>query len=382
MKPAIGALECMAMMALVIVLFVVAVIVASSVMAQRRKRAVLQRMLVMSETLAGTGSPLTVDLSKAMRDALQSAGLPPDSVQVRTSIQTTAGPVGVTMAGAGAGGPGLDLERLGVAEVVSISSLTGQRVAALELDAIGAPKRRVTADLGQDQPLERGERVYVLTDPAKPDLVEIAPPSATGGAVLPQGPNRLDPLVLGPQLLKAGAKGKGVVKSVEAQDVPQALAARGLSRWRLEIEVTPEHGWPFRAELETTVSTPQKVAQICHAGAEVAIRYDPKDTKTIGVDSVAMGYGDPYEHLQAAAGVSPEAGPLLAGPGANPFDGSLLRDLGEIERIKLLRHAMPGLGLREAKDMVEGKTPFQLSAEDAVRIQQAMLAAFGGQFRR
>ncbi len=189
---------------------------------------------------------------------------------------------------------------LGVGEVISTSSITGSPVVSLELDAIGAPKRRVTADAIPGQSLDAGDRVYVQIDPNDRSAVTILPPSMTGGQTLPRGMNRLDALVLGPQILKAGAKAKAVVKAAEhiAMGEP-VLAARGFSKWKLELEVTPERGWPYRTELTTSLSSPEKAARIAHVGAEFPVRYDPEDQKTVAIDSIALGYGDPYESIKS-----------------------------------------------------------------------------------
>jgi hypothetical protein len=186
---------------------------------------------------------------------------------------------------------------LGVAEFLSSSTtFDGSRQLSLELDAIGGPKRRVTADVpaNQNVPYSSGDRLYVQLDPRNPDTVTI-PSSTSGGHILPAGSNRLDPIVLGPEVLRSGAVGTAVVRNATSEALANpALAARGFSKWLLELEVTPERGWPYRAELSTSVSTPEKVARICVAGAQVPVRYDPDDPKSIVIDAVAMGYGNPY----------------------------------------------------------------------------------------
>jgi hypothetical protein len=141
--------------------------------------------------------------------------------------------------------------------------------------------------------------VYVVLDPEDPSEVSIAPASITGVRKLPPTANRLDALVLGPQILTAGAKAKGVVKAAESIPLADpALAARGFSKWQLDIEVTPERGWPYRAELTISLSTPEKATRIARVGADVQLRYDPEHPKTIAIDSVAMGYDDPYAALR------------------------------------------------------------------------------------
>lgn len=266
--------------------------------------------------------------------------------RVAQAVQQAMAGVQAGLAGMGpVGAGGLAVSpNLAVAEVLSVSSAaTGTPLATLELDAIGAPKRRVTAEPGAAQTLERGQRLYVLVDPDDPSSVSVAPLSATSGQTLPEGSNRLDALVLGPQILQQGAKGKGVVKSAESTPMGNpALAGRGFSKWVLSIEVTPERGWPFTAELTTTLSTPEKAARIAHAGAEVPIRYDPDDTKTIAIDSIALGYGDPYAQVQAMAGAPSVTvrTTVLGGP-------------DKIQQIAVVRKMVPGMSLKAAKDLVE-----------------------------
>jgi ribosomal protein L7/L12 len=269
---------------------------------------------------------------------------------------------------------------LGVAEVTSVSSWgTDADRVGLELDAIGAPKRNVSAPLPSGLKLENGDRVYVLIDPEDDQDVSILPASMTGGQSLPKGGNRLDALVLGPQLLKSGSQASGVVKSAEPQPLGNpALAAHGMSKWLLELEVQPERGWPYRAELTITLSTPEKAARIAHPGAEVLLRYDPEDPKTLSIDSIAMGYGDPYESLKAFSGgmggVNTAAASGMGGMGgfggapdvsvttrtadAGSGDYKVVLEEGgdkKIHAIKTLRDVRPDLSLKAAKDIVESR---------------------------
>jgi ribosomal protein L7/L12 len=246
---------------------------------------------------------------------------------------------------------------LGVGEIISISSLaTGSPEAILELDAIGAPKRRVVAPLSEGHGLTRGDRIYVLLDQNDPSVVALAPASMTGVQTLPVGANRLDALVLGPQILEAGAKAKGIVKTADSMPMADAtLAARGFSKWRLDLEVTPESGWPYRAELTISLSTPEKAARIAHAGAEVALRYDPDDTKTVSIDSIAMGYGNPYETLSSPTQSTRTVTFTTTTTGSPGGQTVLLVNAGRnpIEVIKTVRSACPGMSLLDAKNLVE-----------------------------
>ena len=245
---------------------------------------------------------------------------------------------------------------LGVAKVLSLSSgLSGPTQVELELDAISAPKRRVSAEVPAGLVLERGDRIYVLVDPGNNETVSILPASMTGGQTLPKDGNRLDALVLGPQILKVGKKAKGIVKTAEPRPLAnEALAARGMSKWYLELEVQPEQGWPYRAELTITLSTPEKTARIAHAGAEVLLRYDPEDQKTVAIDSIAMGYGDPYASLATVTASVTTTGFSMATGGDYKV---VLIDGGDdkIHAIKTLREVRPDLSLKDAKDIIESR---------------------------
>ncbi len=182
--------------------------------------------------------------------------------------------------------------QMGLAQVLASPTTTfdGTRELSLELDAIGSPKRRVSAmlDAGQTDDFAVGSRLYVRLDAQDSSKVYVLP--ANAGPKLPEGSNRLDMVVLGPQMYKNGAHGKAVVKTAD-----KLSSAIGGGTWKLELDVTPERGWPYRAELLTTVSTPEKAARVCVVGAEVPVLYDPDDPKTMCLDSVALGYGNPFQ---------------------------------------------------------------------------------------
>src|SRR5712691_4865374 len=195
--------------------------------------------------------------------------------------------------------------KLGIATVVSVSptATTASRI-VLDLDAIGAARQRVTITQVIDGPAPSvGERVYVLADPHDPAVVALVPGSMTGGERLPATANRLDPVVLGPQLLEQGAKAGGTVLSATAMPMANAaLEKQGCSKWQLTLEVRPENGSPpYRAGLTISLTNPEKAARIADAGAQVPLRYDPSDPQTVSIDSIAMGYGDPYEAVRKLA---------------------------------------------------------------------------------
>jgi ribosomal protein L7/L12 len=111
----------------------------------------------------------------------------------------------------------------------------------------------------------------------------------------------------------------------------------------------------------------------------VLLRYDPEDPKTLSIDSIAMGYGDPYESLKAfSTGVTGMNATAMSGmTGASGFGGPpdvsvtttrtfeagggdykvVLEDGGDkkIHAIKTLRDVRPDLSLKAAKDIVESR---------------------------
>jgi ribosomal protein L7/L12 len=345
----------------IVVIVVMAVVVLLVLLAIRRgvRRARTVRKTVESMTgTAMTGNAFQVQINSAIAAAIE-----------RATAATPVSRMNMALPPEGS---------IGVADVLSVSSLgSGEPDVTLELDAIGAPKRRVMARVTEGQTLARGDRVYVVLDPADPSTVSIAPASMTGGQSLVQGANRLDPLVLGPQILKSGARAKGVVKSAESLPMAESvLAARGFSKWRLELEVTPERGWPYRAELTTSLSTPEKAARIAHAGAQVPLRYDPEDPPTIAIDSVEMGYGNPYENVMAR---EPGIGSTVT-VSVTGYAQVVLIDAGhdKIGVIKALCDVPPGLSLKEAKNFVEGAPSVLkglVSDAEAEKIRQVLEAA-------
>lgn len=188
----------------------------------------------------------------------------------------------------------------GVARVISIAPApNGMSHITLDVDSIGKPLKRVTITQtidGDAPPV--GSRTYLIVDPQNPDLMALMPLSYTGGRTLPEGSNRLDPLALGPQLLHEGAKANGEVLAASAATMANPLLAQqGFSKWNLVIKVTPDSTIisPYQANLVISLTSKEKADKIAHQGAEVPLRYDPNDLQTISIDSIAMGYPDPYE---------------------------------------------------------------------------------------
>ena len=173
----------------------------------------------------------------------------------------------------------------------------------LEIDAINAPKRKVTVTQAMfGEAYKLGERIYLLVDPDNADSIAIMPLSAVGNQHLPQGANRLDALVLGPQILHEGAKAQGtILTSVQIPINTPQLAAMGFTRWHLRVHIVPENGeTPYDAEQDLSFSTPEKAARLGTVGNTVPIRYDSNDPQSFVTDAIALGYPDPYESTLAA----------------------------------------------------------------------------------
>jgi hypothetical protein len=192
--------------------------------------------------------------------------------------------------------------KLGVAKVVSISATaTSARQLVLDIDSIGIAPRRVTiTQIIEGTPPSIGERVYILIASDDPNLVALLPAAMTNGQRIPPMSNRLDPLVLGPEILQVGAKATGTIVAATQQPMDNpVLEAKGCSKWQLAIDVQPEDGSaPYQAMLVISFTNPEKAKRAAQVGAEVPLRYDPLDRQTFAIDSIAMGYGDPYEAVR------------------------------------------------------------------------------------
>ena len=191
--------------------------------------------------------------------------------------------------------------QLGVVKMVSVTPVAGgatQFVA--DVDAIGQPPRRVTfTQVVRGAVPAAGTRDYVFIDANNPNTLALVPPSLLAGHTLPAGANRLDPLVLGPQILRDGAKASGLITS--SKEVPlgdAGLAAKGITKWELGMTVTPENGQPaYPASLTISLLNQERVARMTPVGTQLPLRYDPLDPQTFSIDGIAMGYPDPYADL-------------------------------------------------------------------------------------
>ena len=208
--------------------------------------------------------------------------------------------------------------KLGVATIVSVVSLADRNSQiTMDIDHIAQPVKRVTiTQIIDGFAPGPGTRLYFIYDPQNPGIMALSPASFTNGQTLGAGSNRLDPLVLGPQLLQDGAKATGIVTSAKPMDLAsQALAAQGYSKWELGLNITPQSGLakPYQASLVISLSSKEKTDKIAREGASVPLRYDPLDPQTVSIDSIAMGYPDPYEAAMKAMAIQMQQGqkPLL-----------------------------------------------------------------------
>lgn len=197
-----------------------------------------------------------------------------------------------------------DHGRLAIALVVNAVAPSGGGASRLdlEIDALNAPKRHVSLlQVIEGAPYEKGDKVYLLIDPADERSMAVLPVSATGGQKLPRDMNRLDPYALGPEILRIGMKGQAAVLAADRIALGNSeLEARGYNRFHLRLRVAPENGdKPFETELYITLTAPEKIQRMATPGALVPVRYDSQDHATLSIDSITMGYGDPYAETLA-----------------------------------------------------------------------------------
>lgn len=390
---------------LIVILVVTVIFVVGRARAGRKRLmsrlgAQVARSMKANAVSGGRAPDLGQNIAEAVKKAIEGQGLAVGGMSVTSDLASATSDQGVA-----AGSGGADL---GVGDVLSVSSQTGSRIATVELDAIGEPKRRVTVDIPTSADLGRGDRIYVEIDRIDTTRASL-PASLGGGYKLPVGTNRLDAVVLGPAILSRGAEAMATVRAADpVQLANPALGATGASKWQLDLEVSPRAGFPYRADLTITLSSPEKVARICHRGAEVPVRYDPADPKTLTIDSPALGYPNPYDALagsmasfrvpfgskiqqiaalraQQGMGLR-EAKEMVERMNANMPDASLsvttsnkaidwatLQGMGKIEQIKVVRQ-QTGLDLKDAKDLIEMMDGGGATADDATRRMMSMLS--------
>lgn len=167
----------------------------------------------------------------------------------------------------------------------------GVKVTTVSADG-GSP---VEVDLGNDSVRDVVALSPRLREHSQLGIAKVVSISATATTA-----KQLDALVLGPQFLLEGAKATGSIVSAVQQPMNNpALEAKGCSKWQLVIDVKPEDGSsPYQATLAISFTNPEKAQRAARVGAGVPLRYDPMDRQTFAIDSIAMGYGDPYETVR------------------------------------------------------------------------------------
>ena len=174
----------------------------------------------------------------------------------------------------------------------------------LEIDAINAPKRKVTVSQAMfGEAYKNGERIYLLVDPDDPASIALMPLSALGNQHLPQGANRLDANVLGPQVLHEGAKAEGTILS--ATQIPVAtpqLAAAGFSRYHLRVHTCAGRWQPrYDAEQDIGFSTSGEGATHGYSRRHCADSATTLTTRNrLSLTVSRSGIRDPYEAAKAA----------------------------------------------------------------------------------
>jgi hypothetical protein len=187
----------------------------------------------------------------------------------------------------------------GVATIqgMAAGAAPGATVFTLEIDSCVEPKRVVTIEqVMQNNPFRVGDRAYLFVSKEDKNAVAVVPLSLVGGQKIDPNNNRLDALVLGPQILHEGKKAMATVTEADEVKVNNGfLEKRGVQRWHLQFLVKPEDGsMAYAAEQTLSFTNPERVQRVCRIGAEVPIRIDWNDPHTIVTDPLAMGYPDPY----------------------------------------------------------------------------------------
>ncbi len=188
------------------------------------------------------------------------------------------------------------LQRRGLA-IATVKSVHGNAPLTLriEIDSTIAPKREVTFQQDNPEFLPNvGERIYVFVAPD--GSVSAVPIALTGGRRITPNSNRLDPLVLGPQILLQGNQARGTVTFAQRIFTSGAFARdAGIQRWHLKFHVVPLDQSPaYDAEQDLSFSTPERAAKVAQVGAQVELRVDRNDPHTIVTDSIAAGNPNPY----------------------------------------------------------------------------------------
>ena len=134
--------------------------------------------------------------------------------------------------------------KIGVGTIQAIQPMGTAARITVEVDSIVDVKRNVTFDqMMSGFNYQVGDRAYLLIDKSNPDSAALMPLSMSGGKKIDKAANRLDPLVLDPQLKRQGAIGEGTILACEQMPLGDArLADKGFQRWHLHVHVVPQDG--------------------------------------------------------------------------------------------------------------------------------------------
>jgi hypothetical protein len=180
----------------------------------------------------------------------------------------------------------------------------------LEVDSIKEPKRTITLEQFIAPPgYQAGDRVYLLVGQDDPTQMALAPLELTGGKKIPPMANRLDPFVLGPQLLHEGKQAEGTV--LAATQIPFPAFVTPLpqfpesTHWHMRFRVQPPGEASYEAELTISFTTQAKAERYTQMGQQLSLRCDWNDPQCICIDPIAMGEPDPYEAIQKMLAAKP-----------------------------------------------------------------------------
>ena len=189
----------------------------------------------------------------------------------------------------------------GIATVLAVEAGEGQDTRFhLEVDSVVEAKRVVTVtQIMYRETYAVGDRAYLLIDPDDPNIIALLPLSLSGGRK-PDRNYRLDSRVLGPQLLREGAKGHATVLSAVRLSAPH-VEALGYARFLLRVRIVPGDGSDaYEAERDMDISSEEKVRRWATVGSVLPVRYDWHDRTTFCCDLMSLGYPDPYlEYAEA-----------------------------------------------------------------------------------
>lgn len=189
----------------------------------------------------------------------------------------------------------------GVGSILALEAGPGQSTRFhLEIDSVVEAKRRVVVDqVMYGEPFAIGDRIYLLLDPENQNIVAVMPRSFTGGRKL-DPKQRLDNRVLGPQLLREGARGQGTVLSMQRESAP-VLESMGHAKVTLRMRIVPDDGSEaYEASQGMIYSSEEKLVRFGAVGAVMPVRYDRNDRMCFCADLLSLGFPDPYAEFAIA----------------------------------------------------------------------------------